>query len=144
MTADWDADVVSVKAWAFRGDETKPMTERSWDISLCCVTGGLRVEATALHLSDLLHDSGILEPGDLAYRRLETAGSAEPRGLKTWRRVELDIWELVPVDGGSPFLIINPAGRRWTLRLTGATWRQVCVFAVAAVGHPWFEALRAP
>jgi hypothetical protein len=145
MVGDWDGDVVEVKAWAFRDDASRPMPERTWDVSLRCVTGGLRMEVTALHLSDLLADSGILEPGDLAYRRFEGGLAGPPRGFRSWRRIELVDWDLERQEDGAALLVVNPAGRRpWRLRLTGLTWRQLCGFAVAAVGHPWFEALRAP
>ena len=144
MAADWDADVVRVQAWAFREDALRPMPERSWDVSLGCVTGGIRVEVPALLLSDLLADSGVQEPGDLAYRRFEGGVVGTPRGLRNWRRVELREWHLQRLEDGAALLVLNPAARRpWRLRLTGLTWRQLCAFAVAAVGHPWFDALAA-
>jgi hypothetical protein len=144
MAVEWEADVVAVQAWAFNDDAGKPMTERSWDLSLGCGRGGLRFEVNALDLSDLLRDSGIHEPGDLPYARFGGRVAGEPRPLGSWRRIQVDAWQLQPLPGGGALLVLHGARRRWVLRLNGLTWRQLCTFAVAAVEHPWFEALRTP
>jgi hypothetical protein len=144
VAVEWDGDVTVVQAWAFNDDAAKPMTERSWDLSLGCGRGGLRFEVNALDLSDLLRDSGIHEPGDLLYAKLDGRASAEPRVLGSWRRVRLEAWHLQPLPDGCALLELRTPRRRWVVRLSGLTWRQLCTFAVAAVEHPWFEALRTP
>jgi hypothetical protein len=144
IVIDWEADVVSVQAWAFRDDAGRPMTERTWDISLGCGKGGLRFEVSALDLSDLLRDSGIHEPGDLAYARFGGRPPGELRVLGSWRRITIEEWRLEPLPDGGALLELLGARRFRVVRLSGQSWRQLCSFAVAAVEHPWFEALRTP
>ena len=144
MVDDWEADVVSVHAWAFNDDAGRPMTERTWDISLACGRGGLRFEVSALDLSDLLAGSGIQEPGDLVYAKFDGRRAGPLRELGSWRRITIEELHLEPLPEGGARLELCGARRRRVVRLSGQAWRQLCSFAVAAVEHPWFEALRTP
>jgi len=124
------------------------VADRLWEIKISCgQTGGYRLIVDGLHLSDLLQDSGIREPGDVAHIR--ATGQVWTPTLLAKRWVSLEVDELSVFDGSAdrPGAVLEVAREsssgRWRFHMGDRVWRAIVVAVAKEIEFPWFHTARA-
>jgi len=150
---EYEADITSIKVGRSLGQGEAAR----WPVRFNAgAHGSLSVWLDAISMSDVLSDSAIREAGDIYRIKVRESDWVARRPLSAhYRRSSLgdaiyvkDGWvngpeTVVKLGQVLSFVASDRYTEDWWLFLDGARWVELLTMAAQAVGHPWFDAIRA-